>query len=96
MIMGDAVVEGSRKFDHLGFFNLQRRRTVYGPLAFDLHRNATAAAGDEPATFGSAAEHRNRYTTVPTNLRFCRLVPNVMMCTAPLFACGGETIAKKF
>lgn len=36
---------------------------MHGRLAFRFYRNATAAAGMEPATFGSASEHRNICTT---------------------------------
>lgn len=59
--MRDGVVEGSGSLDHL-VFNAHWYGTVYGSLKFRLHRNATAAAGIEPTTLGSAAEH---LTTAP-------------------------------
>lgn len=62
MIMRDGVVEGSGSLDHL-VFNAHWYGMVYGSLKFRLHRNATAAAGIEPTTLGSAAEHRNHCTT---------------------------------
>lgn len=55
--MREAVVKGSANRDRLVFFNVQRHCTAHGPLPFPLHRNATAAAGIDPGTFGSAAEH---------------------------------------
>lgn len=63
MIMMDAIVEGSGNFEHLAFFNMPLYHIVHGPLAFWLHRNETAAAEIVPATFGSAAKHRNRCNT---------------------------------
>lgn len=55
IITRHAIVEGSGNFDHLAFFIVHCHCTVHGPLAFCLHKNATAMAGIEPATFGSTA-----------------------------------------
>lgn len=57
------IVEGSRIFDNLAFFNnLYQHCSVHGPVAFCLYQNETATAGMKLATFGSAAKHCNHYT----------------------------------
>lgn len=62
------IDEGSGNLDHLQFFNAHIRLRVYGPVAFSLHRNATAAAGIELASLESAAEYRNHCTRPETCL----------------------------
>ena len=67
-----AAKEGSGSFAHLFYFNVHWHRRVHRRLAFRLHRNATAAAEIEAATFGTAAEHRNHRTTEADNYNWIK------------------------
>lgn len=72
--MRDSVVQGTENFDHLVFFNVPSHCTMHGPLPFRLQQNAIAAAGIEPATFGSAAECHGGQNSASHNIRkFCWL-----------------------
>lgn len=55
MIMRDAVAEGSGNFDHPGFFNEHRRRTVYMAQHFASNQMQPPRPGFDHAAFGSSA-----------------------------------------
>lgn len=67
MIMRLALVEGSRNFEGLVFFNMQLNLTT---RASSPYRNATASAKIEPVSLGSAAGHHNHCTTTAASHKF--------------------------
>lgn len=57
-------VEGSAKFDHVGFFNVHRHHTVQGLQCFASTEMQPLEPGFDPTCLGSAAEYHSYKTTV--------------------------------